>query len=71
MNGLTEGDPEIRTVCEVRAWLHRSYREVATQRSAARKRARRTHGAIFKAQVAWAAGKDDTTLVELVEQLSV
>ena len=35
------------------------------------KRARRNHGAAFKAQVAFAAFKGDRTLAELATQLSV
>ena len=44
---------------------------MATERSEAIKRARRNHGATFKAQIALAAVKGDKTLAELAEQLQV
>ena len=44
---------------------------MVNQRSEAKKRTRRNHGATFKAQVAVAAIKGDKTLTELAEQFSV
>ncbi len=67
----TEEALEIRTLCEVVVWLHRSYQLVGDQRSEAMTRTRRNHGATCKAQVALAAIKDDKTLTELAERFCV
>lgn len=68
---IPEKTPETLTVWQAGTKLHQSHRRVGTKRSETMKRARRDHGAIFKAQVALAAVKGEKMLTELAEQFRV